>query len=454
MNALLGDDAPAVESALPCLTILFHPDVRRIGEIAVLHGVAEEAESVLARRELGFASPHGGEEIPLHDPYLSRRPIRFSAARFGGIRLDSRNSGTRVVANGDWIPADRVFLGVEVKRGVVLVLSERVVLLLHNTQEHPVAEGPSYGLVGCNQQIVRLRRSIDAASENSETLLIRGESGVGKSTVASAIHHHSARGDAPFVQIDLSEKPVDITEALAEADGGTLHLKAIEKLSDDGREELLRLLESGEHKARILTSTAAKAARRWHKDADQPLLKRLAENALLVPPLPDRRDDIGRLLIYFLIRETDKTGCPECLKDPGPYQRPWLSVRVVSHLVSYEWPRNVTQLKNVIRQLVAENGERDELTHGPALEQLLETTAESPDDWEWGTKPEPQKVALRKGSEVSEGELLTALRAHRWQARPTAAQLQISEEDLFSMIEKLSETTRRRRRRRRPPPPS
>jgi two-component system nitrogen regulation response regulator GlnG len=454
---LLGDDASVVEVSLPCLTILSHPDVDRVGERALLREVTQEAESVLARHELEFSPPRGGAARPLDDPYISRRPIRFTAARFGGIRLESRDSGTRLVANGDWIPTDRVFLGVEVKRGVVLALAQRITLLLHNLATPSIPDGPTFGMVGENTAITAARQRIQEAAQETTPILIRGERGVGKKLVAAQIQGQGERRDGPQVTVNLADEAPTVADLLAKAAGGNLLLLSVEKMASEDQKALLEALEKGAD-LRLLATTSAKAARRWQKSSE-PLLRLLAENSLEIPGLANRRDDIGRLMIHFLREEIEKLGDQnldpqKCLADPGPHAQPWLSVKVVSHLAGYEWPHNVTQLRNVARQLLAEHAERDEVVHGPALEQLLESTAESP-DWDWGSKPaEEENTDLRPASEIGEGELLTALRAHRWQARPTAAQLKISEEDLFGMIEKLSESTRRRRRRRRPPPPS
>ena len=440
---------PSSETSIACLTILCHPDVRRVGERAVLEAVASEGEALLARQVLELAPPRGGETRPLLDRYLSRRPIRFAAARFGGIRIDCNDTGTRVVADGDWIPTDRVFLGVEVKRGIVLMLANRIVLLLHNVPAEIPDDLPDLGLTGESSTLIEVRRQIQGLLPGTGPVLLRGEKGTGKNQVGEALHRHGARRDQPYVVAHLDDEALHgaLADLTRRAAGGILYLDAVDKLSKESQNVLLRTLETTPDPPRVIAATSARASRRWNA-ASGPLLERLLEDIVDLPPLAKRRDDIGRLLYHFLRDELAKIGALDRLADPGPYAQPWLSVQVVAHLAGYAWPRNVAQLRSVARQLVLDHRGSDEIRHGPQIEQLLDSTAES-SEWKGdedlsGPIARPQ---FREPSEISDAELLTALRAHRWQARPTAEQLEISEEALFGLIEKLSQNSPRRRSR-------
>ena len=76
-----------VDFRVPGLTILWHPDTRRIGELAPLPGLTAGQEMELSRREPSFGMPRISTLRPLADPYLSRRPIRISPAGDGRLRL-------------------------------------------------------------------------------------------------------------------------------------------------------------------------------------------------------------------------------------------------------------------------------------------------------------------------------------------------------------------------------
>ncbi len=432
---------------IPTLTILSHPDVDRVGDRATLWGEdAEQGEASLSRWELEFAAPGGGRRRPLDDPYLSRRPIHFAAARFGGIRIDCSKTGTRVIANDDWISEDRVFLGVEVNRGVVLVLSERLALLLHNLDPSPDEEIPGFGLVGDSSLMLAVRREIRRLCGEELPVLLRGAAGSGKKAVARAIHQ-AGRQDRPFVTVrfDDDTPPSTVSEKLVEAAGGTLVLDAVDEIGAEVQTELLRALEAtARQNIRLLVA----ADHRSRNNSAGPLIEKLAPQTLDIPPLAQRRDDVGRLVFHFLREKLAELEAGGRLDDPGPYAEPWLPVRLVASLVAYEWPRNVRQLRRVTRQLAVDHHEREQVEITVDLEDLLEGTVES-STWGWDSTGREQEEETRDPTEISEIELLSALRTHRWQAEPTAAHLGVDPATLFEMIEKFSEESQRRKSQRR-----
>jgi len=358
-----------VEPKVPCLTILSHPDSQRVGERAVLWSDPErEGEALLARQVLAFAHPTPGPAKTLDDPYVSRRPIRFTAARFGGIRVDCSESGTRVVANGDWIPEDRVFLGVEVERGVVLVLAERLALLLHNLDSRHQERLPGFGLVGESPRIEAVRREVQRLASTSEPALLRGATGSGKKAVARAIHAAGDRQDLPYLTVKMIE-PASIAPArdlVAQVSGGTLVLDAADKTPPDLQQELLTAIEDAGAQGngvRLLASTSDSGRRSLDTSAG-PLMDRLSRDVVDVPSLEKMRDDVARLTFHFLRQELAKVDALHRLKNPGVYAPPWFPVRLVARLVAYEWPRNVSQLQRVTRFLAKEHYEKDHVGIG------------------------------------------------------------------------------------------
>src|SRR5262249_8032126 len=140
------------------------------------------------------------------------------------------------------------------------------------------------------------------------------------------------------------------------AHGGTLFLDEVGETPYDIQPALLRVLETGEvtplgsSKSQMVDVRLGAAT-----DADlelqisesglrEALFHRLAGYQLLVPPLRERRDDIGRLLLQFLRDELDSTGDLKRLLDQT--DAPWLPASLVARLVRYSWPGNVRQLRN------------------------------------------------------------------------------------------------------------
>ena len=118
-----------------------------MGERALLSELAFGREERIARGEPGFSSTARPFQAPLADPYLSRRPLRLvPGAAPGSVRLLQGESGTAVVVNGEPLNGERELSEGEIERGVVLLLTNRVVLLLSFLD--PLGSGgvPSFGL--------------------------------------------------------------------------------------------------------------------------------------------------------------------------------------------------------------------------------------------------------------------------------------------------------------------
>jgi two-component system nitrogen regulation response regulator GlnG len=237
------------------LTILAHPDPRRVGARSVLPraGVTE-----LSRRSPVF------DEAPLDDPYLSRKPSRLAVER-GALRVEPNLAGAELRADGAPVTATRSFGPDELEVGVILEVGGRVALLAQRVAEVP-READACGLVGLSDGIEEVRRQIRLVSDLDVSVLIRGESGVGKELVASAIHRGSARRRGPFLAVNMAAlTPTTAASALfghrrgaftgadrprsglfREADGGTLFLDEIGEAPAELQAMLLRALETGQ----------------------------------------------------------------------------------------------------------------------------------------------------------------------------------------------------------------
>jgi DNA-binding NtrC family response regulator len=315
---------------------------------------------------------------------------------------------------------------------------------------------------------------------------VRGETGTGKELVARAIHGASARRSGPFFAVNLGAIPPSLaatelfgairgayTGSVASQEGyfrrahnGTLFLDEIGEAPSEVQVMLLRALEAGE-----IYPVGAQAAQRVDvrvlaaTDADlesqangggfrAPLLHRLAGYEIWLPPLRQRRDDLGRLLIHFLREELQAIGEGRRLDPTAPgFESAWLPAPLVARLALFDWPGNVRQLRNVVRQLVIGSRGLTALELGDRGERLLRERGLAadaagmpgnvpgssvlvplPGSGEAG--PGPRR--WRHPSDVTEDELAEALRLNRWDLKAAATQLHVSRTSLYALIDESS----------------
>lgn len=224
-------------------------------------------------------------------------------------------------------------------------------------------------------------RTITKIADYKTTVLISGESGVGKELVARAIHQRSSRCGGPFVPVNCGAIPENLLESelfghkkgaftdavsdrrglFEEASGGTLFLDEIGELPLGLQVKLLRVLEDEKIRrvgdtrdvqvdVRIVTAThrdltAETKAGRFRED----LFYRLNVLAIHVPPLRDRREDIALLVEYFLTRNNVRLGTSISGLDSECRRL----------LYEYGWPGNVRELENTIeRAMVLSEGDQ------------------------------------------------------------------------------------------------
>jgi two-component system nitrogen regulation response regulator GlnG len=458
---------------LPALTVLGHPDLSRVGDRAFLGELARGREALLSRQEPRFAAPRAAAGEPLGVPFLSRRPLRIEplpAPGDAGVRLLRNGSPTRVVANGAAVEESRGFSAAELDDGVVIELAEQVALLLHRRPvpgpPSPIASSP-HGLLGESAGIEAVHQAISRAAPLAMPVLVRGETGTGKELAARSLHEQSPRAGRPFFAVNLATLPPPLAAAelfgarkgsytgavqdlpgwFGRADGGTLFLDEVGEAPTEVQAMLLRVLETGEIvpvgsqaprrvDVRVVSATDADLEQAVARGAFRaPLLHRLAGYSIRLPPLRSRREDIGRLLVHFLARELAALGTT--LPQAALGAEPWLPASLVARLVRHDWPGNVRQLRNVARQLAIDGLGQPALRMTPGLEELLPEPAPKAAPADPPPSPSPPDSArrLRKPSEVSEDELLGALREHRWNLKAAAAALGMARTSLYILLE-------------------
>jgi DNA-binding NtrC family response regulator len=234
--------------------------------------------------------------------------------------------------------------------------------------------GAFEGMVGRHPEMVRIYQLIVPLASTPTTVLITGESGTGKELVARAIHARSGRASHPFVAINVAAIPDALVESelfghekgaftgahakklgrFELAQGGTIFLDEIGCLRLDLQAKLLRALQEREIErlggvraipvdVRIVAATNvnlkdAVRARAFRED----LYYRLNVVPIHVPPLRERREDIGPLAQYF-VRKIAR----ECGRDVRG-----VSAGALEVLTRYDWPGNVRELENVLHRAV------------------------------------------------------------------------------------------------------
>ncbi|MCZ4293873.1 quorum-sensing sigma-54 dependent transcriptional regulator LuxO [Vibrio sinaloensis] len=237
------------------------------------------------------------------------------------------------------------------------------------------------GFIGSSQTMQAVYRTIDSAAASKASIFITGESGTGKEVCAEAIHATSKRGDKPFIAINCAAIPKDLIEselfghvkgaftgaatdrqgAAELADGGTLFLDELCEMDLELQTKLLRFIQTGtfqkvgSSKMKSVDVRFVCATNRdpWKEVEEgrfrEDLYYRLYVIPLHLPPLRERGDDIIEIaysLLGFMSKEEGKD-----------FVR--LAPDVVERFARYEWPGNVRQLQNVLRNVVVLNNGRE-----------------------------------------------------------------------------------------------
>jgi len=247
------------------------------------------------------------------------------------------------------------------------------------TKEYELASGYSdidsfAGIIGRDSKMVSIYQTIKELAASKVPVFIHGESGTGKELVAAAIHSEGIRKDKLFVPVNCGALPENLLEAelfghvkgaftgatrdkkgrFELADGGTIFLDEIGDITPAMQVKLLRVLQDGTfHKVggeetikvdvRLLSATNKDLQReiavgRFRQD----LYYRICVAPIKLPPLSQRRNDIGLLARYFLDNIEDSENNSDII----------LAQDTIDALMTYDWPGNVRELQNVIRYLM------------------------------------------------------------------------------------------------------
>jgi len=236
-------------------------------------------------------------------------------------------------------------------------------------------------LIGEAPSMVPVLEKIERVSQSSATVLITGESGVGKELIARAIHAAGPRAAQPMMCVNCAALSPTLLESelfghekgaftgadrlrkgrFELADGGTLLLDEVSEIDTGLQAKLLRVLQEREFErvgssvtrrldVRVIATTN-RDLRDWAAKAKfrEDLYYRLSVLPIEVPPVRERREDVPRLLDHMISQISAREGKP----------RPQLTPETVALLTDYGWPGNVRELQNLCERVCVLEAGRD-----------------------------------------------------------------------------------------------
>lgn len=328
-------------------------------------------------------------------------------------------------------------------------LLERVktaVELSANSENSESSERALDGIIGTDPALREVLRLVERVAPTDASVLITGESGTGKELIAEAIHRHSRRATAPFVKVNLGGMPASLFEsemfghkkgaftgAVADrtgrfeaADGGTIFLDEIGELDLSSQVKMLRVLQEQRFEplgssrtkkvdVRVVCATNADlpamvADHTFRED----LFYRINLGTLRLPPLRERRCDIGPLARHFARSFTTAQG----MRTPVE-----ITPDAVDYLATLPFPGNIRELKNLVERTIL-------LSATPKLDAEAFRAAAGALGTERPDAPDSTLQSLERE------RIVAALAAARGNISQAAAALGISRPALYRRIEK------------------
>jgi two-component system nitrogen regulation response regulator NtrX len=349
--------------------------------------------------------------------------------------------------------------------------SDRVLLTVrnaidqHRLQDENVtlkrAAEARHEMVGDSPALVRVRESISRAAPTNATVLILGESGVGKELVARAIHRNSLRSKERFVQVNCAAIPEELIESelfghekgsftgatekqigkFEQADRGTIFLDEVGDMSAKTQAKVLRVLQEGEVE-RLGSSRTMKvdvrviAATNKNLETEiemgsfrEDLYFRLSVIPIHVPPLRERPEDIPFLVRHFC----------ELFSREGSFRLKRFSPAAMELLQQHRWKGNIRELRNTVERLLIMS--RGDAIDAPDLRDVLRAEAKPVAGPE---APREKPGTLREFKETAERSFLVEkLRENAWNISRTAEVIGTPRSNLYKKLEQYQITQER-----------
>jgi transcriptional regulator with PAS, ATPase and Fis domain len=244
------------------------------------------------------------------------------------------------------------------------------------TWQPDLESSPTQGMLGNSPRMKELNEEIKRASRSLHNVLIKGESGSGKTTAASSIHNQSTRGDKPFVDANCANFQESLLESelfgyekgaytgaagqkkglFEQAEGGTLFLDEIAEMKPELQAKFLKAIEQKKFRrlggtkditcdVRIIAATSRNLPEMIKEGTfREDLYYRLAVLEVHAAPLREKREDVPMLILRCFEDERKLAGRAEAFQ---------IEEAAVAQLVSYDWPGNIRQLQNIVARLAS-----------------------------------------------------------------------------------------------------
>lgn len=324
-------------------------------------------------------------------------------------------------------------------------------------------------MVGSNPRMLEIREMIRKVAATDVTVLIRGESGVGKEIVARLLFEHSRRRQKPFVKVNCAAIPHDLLESelfgyeagaftgavrskpgkFELADHGTLFLDEIAEMHPMLQAKLLHVLQDGRFSrlgakrdvsvdVRVVCATNKLLEERVREGLfREDLLYRINVVSIFLPPLRERRDEIPVLTDYLLRKYAQQYG-----RAPQP-----LSPEAVQRMMEYDWPGNIRELENLCKRFVIVGSETQILRELSSHNSVVGTgnggtsLREAPKAPEQGSAGAAGlsllEVGRRAAWNAERQAIQETLEATHWNRREASRRLQISYKALLNKIKQM-----------------
>ena len=357
--------------------------------------------------------------------------------------------------------------------------SERVIVTLQNAlrqselrsenRELKLAMESKYEIVGQSGALRTVLDAVKRAAPTNATVLLLGESGVGKELVARTIHRNSPRAGQRFVQVNCAAIPEELIESelfghekgsftgatekqigkFEQADRGTIFLDEIGDMSQKTQAKVLRVLQEQEVErlgsartikvdVRVIAATNKNLEEAIQRaEFREDLYFRLNVIPIVVPPLRDRREDIPQLVQHFA-----KLAGEEHNLRPKRFD-----AAAMDALQRYRWRGNIRELRNTIERLMimspgdiirAEDLPPDVRSSEvpPRSSVVAETTAGPPASGTVTAPPSPGAGTLREFKDAAErAYLVQKLRENNWNISKTAEVIDTPRSNLYKKLE-------------------
>jgi two-component system nitrogen regulation response regulator GlnG len=464
------------------LSIECHPDVRRLGETARLFDIGKPGCVVVHRTEPLFRDQAGRNPTPLGTARASRRPVTITVAGDGQVQIET-SAELDVFVDGERIADLRALPPHMLQTGILLRLGSYLVLRLGIFEAQAESSSALPELVGRSTAMRALRAEIGRLADLDVPVLVRGETGVGKELVATALHRSSHRCEGPYVRVNLAAVPPPMAAGelfghargaftgatsardgyCVDAHGGTLFLDEIGATTHEVQGVLLRTIESGEIQplGGALRSVSVRLIAATECDLESKVDQGTFSRALLqrfgyelwVPPLREHMEDVPILFAGFLGEELRAFGEESRLWGSDVDDNPYLHADFVLLLSRYRWPGNVRELRSVARRFAIHNRRRERTEVEERLKAMLSSAglAESrelaaanavpverePEPREPREPREPQPLK-REALQLKDQDVLDALRRCAFEIDRTARELGVSRSWLHARMNSLS----------------